>query len=151
MQKYQDDHKDEVEIINLRKRYNKTGAKAETKRDAKAKADSKTGAKAASKAPRSRYDLFLREQLEKVTGEDRKYFRSIVSERWKKIKEDPVRLFIYNNRARQMRDEAEKPTKSGDDLSVGSMVPHEETVTESSMVKRKQREPPKSTKISTVC
>ena len=36
MQKYQDDHKDEVEIINLRKRYNKTGAKVETKRDAKA-------------------------------------------------------------------------------------------------------------------
>ena len=140
-----------MEIINLRKRYNKTGAKAETKRDAKAKADSKTGAKAASKAPRSRYDLFLREQLEKVTGEDRKDFRSIVSERRKKIKEDPVRLFIYNNRARQMRDEAEKPTKSGDDLSVGSMVPHEETVTESSMVKRKQREPPKSTKVSTVC
>ena len=50
-----------------------------------------------------------------------------------------------------MRDEAEKPTKSGDDPSVGSMVPHEETVTESSMVKRKQREPPKSTKVSTVC
>ena len=45
LQKYQDDHKDDVEIINLRKRYNKTGAKAETKRDAKAKADSKTGAK----------------------------------------------------------------------------------------------------------
>ena len=39
-----------------------------------------------------------------------------------------------------MRDEAEKPTKSGDDFSVGSMIRHEETVTESSVVKRKQRQ-----------
>ena len=56
-------------------------------------------------------------------------------------KENPARLFTYNNRVRQMKDEAEKPTKSGDDLSGGSMVQHEETVTESFVVKRKQRQP----------
>ena len=32
LQRYQEDHMDEVEIINLQKRCNKTGAKAETKR-----------------------------------------------------------------------------------------------------------------------
>ena len=61
---------DEVEITNLHKRCNKKGAKTETKRCAKAKAGSKTGAKAVAKVPRSRYHLFLREQLEKMTGED---------------------------------------------------------------------------------
>ena len=71
-----------------------------------------------------------------MTEEDQKNFRSTVSGRWKKIKKDPVRLFTYNNRARQMRDEAEKPTKSEDDLSVVIMV--QQTVTESSVVKRKQ-------------
>ena len=140
LQRYQEDHMDELEIIKLHIRCNKTGAKAETKRGAKAKTGSKTGVKAASKAPRRRYHLFLMEQLEKMTGEDQKNFRSIVSGRWKKIKEDPARLFTYNNRARQMRDEVEKPTKSGDDFSVGSMIQHEETVTESSVVKRKQRQ-----------
>ena len=45
-----------------------------------------------------------------------------------------------------MRDEAKKSTKSGDDLSVGSMVQHEETVTESSVVKRTQRQPQKGLK-----
>ena len=49
-----------------------TGAirQVETKRGAKAKTGSKAGAKAASKAPRSRYHLFLREQLEEMTGEE---------------------------------------------------------------------------------
>ena len=84
LQRYQEDHTDKVEIINLHKRCNKTGAKAETKRGAKA--GSKTGAKAVSKAPRSRYHLFPREQLEKMTGEDRRNYRSIVSRRWKEIK-----------------------------------------------------------------
>ena len=113
LQRYEEDHTDEVEIINLHKRCSKTGAKAETKRGAKA--GSKTGAKAVSKAPRSRYHLFLREQLEKMTGEDRRNYRSIVSRRWKEIKEDPARLSAYNDRARQMKNEA------GDDFSVGSM------------------------------
>ena len=70
LQRYQKDHMDEVEIINLHNRCNKTGAKVETKRGAKAKTGSKAGAKAASKAPGSRYHLFLREQLEKMTGEE---------------------------------------------------------------------------------
>ena len=119
---------DEVEIISLHKRCNKTGVKA--------------GAKAVAKAPRSRYHLFLREQLGKMKGEDQKNYRSIVWRRWKEIKEDPARLFAYSKRARQMRDEAEKPTKSRDDPSVGST--HEETVTESSVVKRTQRQPQKA-------
>ena len=79
-----------------------------------------------------------------MTGDDRKNYRSIVSGRWEKIKEDPARLFSYNNRSRQMRDEAEKPTKSEDDPSVGIM--HEETVTETPVVKRTQRKPKKAPK-----
>ena len=43
-----------------------------------------------------------------------------------------------------MRDDAEKPTKSGDDPSVGSM--HEEMVTESPVVKRTLRQPKKAPK-----
>ena len=45
LQRYQEDHMDEVEIINLHKRCNKTGAKAEIKRGAKAVA--KAGPKTA--------------------------------------------------------------------------------------------------------
>ena len=91
---------DEIEIINLQKRSSKT------------KAAAKTGAKAVPKAPKRRYHLFLREQLDKMTGEDRQKYRSIVSRRWQEIKEDPARLSAYNDRARQMKNEAEKP---GDD------------------------------------
>ena len=73
---------DEMEIINLHKRCNKRDTKAAPK----------TGAKAASKAPRSRYHLFLREQLDETIGEDGKNYHSIVSRRWKDIKEDTARL-----------------------------------------------------------
>ena len=90
---------DEVEIINLHKRCNKTGTKT----------GRRTPAKAIAKAPRSGYHLFLREQLGKMTREDRKNYSSIVSRRWKEIKENPAKLSAYNNRVRQMRDEAEKP------------------------------------------
>ena len=130
---------DEVEIIRLHKRCNKTGAKVASK------ADAKIYAKAAAKSPRSRYYLFLKEQLGRMTGEDQKNYRSIVSRGWKKINEDPARLFAYNNRARQMRDEPEKPTKSVDSL-IGSIVQHEETVTEGFVVKRTQRQPQKAPK-----
>ena len=41
-----------------------------------------------------------------MTGEDRKNYRSIVSRMWKEIKEDPERLSEYNDRARQMKNEA---------------------------------------------
>ena len=116
---------DKVEIINLQKRCNKAGAKAAFK------ADTKRGGKVAS----SRYHLFLREQLGKMTEEDRINYRSIVSGRWKKIKEDPARLIAYNKRTKQMMNETEKPTKSGDDPSVGRMVQHEEMVTERPVVK----------------
>ena len=71
LQRHQEDHMDQMEIINLRKRCNKTGAKA----------GSKTDAKAASKAPRSGYHLFLKQQLEKMTGEDRKNFHDVISGR----------------------------------------------------------------------
>ena len=90
LQRYQEDHMDKVEIVNLHKRCSKIGAKAKTKRGAQA--GSKIGAKAGSKAPRSGYHLFSREQLEKMTGEDRRNYHSIVSRRWKEIKEHPARL-----------------------------------------------------------
>ena len=53
------------------------------------------------------YHLFLREQLDEVTGEDQKNYRSIVSRRWKKIKENPERLYAYNDRARQMKNDSQ--------------------------------------------
>ena len=43
-----------------------------------------------------------------------------------------------------MNNGAEKPAKSGDDLSVGSM--EQQTVTERPVVKRKQRQPKKAPK-----
>ena len=49
LQRYQEDHMDEVEIINQHKRCNKTGTKASTK------TDTKTGAKAVTKAPKDIY------------------------------------------------------------------------------------------------
>ena len=94
LQRYQEDHMDEMEIIKLHKRYKKT--------------DTKTVAKIAPKASKSRYHLFLREQLDEITGEDQKNSQNIVSRRWKEIKEDPARLSENNDRARQMRNEAEK-------------------------------------------
>ena len=123
LQRYQEDHMNSVEIINLHKRCNMTGAKAETKRRAKAKAGSKTGAEAASKAPRSEYYLFLRQRIEKMTGEEQRNYRSIVSQRWKKIKEDAARLSEYNDMAKQMKNKVEKPAKIGDNLSVGKKSP----------------------------
>ena len=78
LQKYQEDHVDEVEIINQNKMCNKTETKKDAKANAKtdskteSKRDTKTGAKTGAKASRSGYHLFLRKQLEKMTGEDRK-------------------------------------------------------------------------------
>ena len=62
---------DEVEIICLHKRCNNTGAKTGLQAGAKAVA------KTVAKTPRSGYPLFLREQLRKMTGENRKNYRSI--------------------------------------------------------------------------
>ena len=84
----------------------------------------------------------MREQLEKMTGEDRRNYCSIVSRRWKEIKEDPAM-------ARQMKNEAVKPAKAGDDLSVGSM--EQQTVTERSVAKKNTETDPESVKVSTVC
>ena len=95
MQRYQEDHIDEMEIINLHKRCNKT----------------KVVAKTSQKAPKSGYDLFLREQPDVMTGEDRKTYRSIVSRKWKETKEDPARLSEYNDRARQMQNEKTPTSK----------------------------------------
>ena len=92
LQRYQEDHTGEMEIINLHKKCNKT----------------KTVVKTAPKAPKSGHHLFLRKQLDEMTGEDRKNYRSIVSRRWKEIKKDPARLTEYNDRARQMQNEAEE-------------------------------------------
>ena len=57
----------------------------------------------------------MREQLDEMTEEDRKTYRSIVSRRWREIKEDPAQLSVYNDRIRQMKNEVEKPTKLGHD------------------------------------
>ena len=95
MQIYQEDHIDEMEIINLHKRCNKT----------------KVVAKTSQKAPKSGYDLFLREQPDVMTGEDRRTYRSIVSRKWKETKEDPARLSEYNDRARQMQNEKTPTSK----------------------------------------
>ena len=65
-----------------------------------------------------------------------------MSRRWKEIKEDPAM-------ARQMKNEAEKPAKAGDDLSVGSM--EQQTVTERSVVKKNTETDPESVKVPTVC
>ena len=54
-----------------------------------------------------------------MTGEDRKNYRSIVSRRWKEVKEDPARLSAYNDRARQMKNEVKEP---GDDSQNEKMV-----------------------------
>ena len=43
-----------------------------------------------------------------MMGEDWKNYQNIVSRMSKKIKEDPTRLSEYNDRARQMQNEAEK-------------------------------------------
>ena len=63
------------------------------------KTDAKTEKKS-NKPLQSGYHLFMREQLEKVTGKDRKIYRSIVPRMWKEMKEDPERLSEYNDRAR---------------------------------------------------
>ena len=60
-----------------------------------------------------------------MTGKYRKNYCSIVSRRWKEIKEDPARLSAYNDRAREMKNEAGKP---GDDSQ------HEKAVAERSAV-----------------
>ena len=91
LQRYQEDHVVEMDIISLHKRCNKT------------KTAAKTGAKAAPKVPKRGHHLFLREQLDKMTGEDQKNYHSIVSRRWKEIKEDPARLSAYGDRVRQMK------------------------------------------------
>ena len=118
LQRYHEDHMDEMEIIILHKRCNKT--------------DTKAVAKAAPKAPKSAYNLFLREQLDEMTGEDQNNYQNIVSRKWKEIKEDPERLSAYNDRARQMKNEAEKP---GDDSQ------NEKTVIDRPAVKQPQKAP----------
>ena len=56
-QRYQEDHMDEMEIINIHKRCNKTDTKAVTKTAPKA-------------PPKSGYHLFWREQLDEMARED---------------------------------------------------------------------------------
>ena len=82
LKRCQEDHMDEMEILNVHKRCNKTVPKAAAK----------TGAKAALKVPKGEYHPFLREKLDEMTGEDQRNYRSIVSRRWKEIKEDLERL-----------------------------------------------------------
>ena len=94
LHRYQEDNLDEEEIISLHKRCNKRGVKADTK------GSPKVGEKPGAKAPRKEYHLFLREQHGMITKGDRKNYQNIISGRWKKIKEGPARLIIYNIRAK---------------------------------------------------
>ena len=59
-----------------------------------------------------------------MTGEDGKNYRNIVSKRWKEIK-DPAKLSACNDSTRQVKKEAEKPAKLGDDSSVSSTGQYE--------------------------
>ena len=74
-----------------------------------------------------------------MTGEDGKNYRGIVSKRWKEIKEDPAKLSAYNDSTRQMKNEAEKPTKLGDDSSVSSTEQYEKMMVARSAVKKKKK------------
>ena len=74
-----------------------------------------------------------------MTGEDGKNYRGIVSKRWKEIKEDPAKLSAYNDSTRQMKNEAEKPTKLGDDSSVSSTEQYEKMMVARSVVKKKKK------------
>lgn len=58
------------------------------------------------------------------------------------IKKDPAMLIVYTNRAKQMRNEAEKLTKSRNDQHdplVACIVEHEELMTERSAGRKKYR------------
>ena len=59
-----------------------------------------------------------------MTGEDGKNYRNIVSKRWKEIK-DPAKLSACNDSTRQVKKEADKPAKLGDDSSVSSTGQYE--------------------------
>ena len=107
-----------------------------------ANAVAKVGVKAIEKATRSKYLLFLREQLGKMTGKHQKSYFSIVSRKWKKIKEDPARLISYSNRAKKMKGVVGKPAKLGDGRSVSYML------MERTAVKNTQRQPKTAPKFS---
>ena len=81
-----------MEIINLHKIKGDAKSNAKTGSKVESKIGAKAGAKTASNTPRSGYHFFLREQLEKMTGEDQKNYCSFLSRMWKKIRED---LFIH--------------------------------------------------------
>lgn len=66
------------------------------------------------------------------------------------IKKDPAMLIAYNNRAKQMRNETEKLTKSRNDQHdplVACIVEHEEMMTGRSGKKKKYRHSPKKHQI----
>ena len=84
---------------------------------------------------------FFEGELDEMTEEDRKKYRSIVSRKWKEIREDPARLSVYNDRPRQMKNEAEKTTKLGDDSLVSRTKQHEKTMAERSAAKQPQKAP----------
>ena len=76
-----------------------------------------------------------------MTGEDRRNYRSIVSRRWKEIKEDPARLSAYNDRTRQIKNEAGK---------LGNDSQREKTVAERSAVKQSKKAPKPPELVDTV-
>ena len=93
---------------------------------------------------------FFREQLDEMTGENRRNYRSMVSRSWKEITEDPARLSIYHDRAIQMKNEAEKAIKLGDDSSVSRTKQREKTMANAA-VKGITETAPESTKVPRFC
>lgn len=88
-----EDNRGKVKMISLHEIFNK----------ARAKTDSKAGLR----APKSCYHLFLKEQFDNMTREDKKNYRGFVSKRWNEIKRNPEKLIEYNKREKQMTDEPE--------------------------------------------
>ena len=92
-----------------------------------------------------------------MTGEDGKNYRNIVSKRWKEIK-DPAKLSACNDSTRQMKKEAEKPAKLGNDSSVSSTEQYEKNDGSEVCSKKKKKKKKKnaetalkSTKNARVC
>ena len=86
-----------------------------------------------------------------MTGENRRNYRSMVSRSWKGITEDPARLSIYHDRAIQMKNEAEKAIKLGDDSLVSRTKQHEKTMAKGAAVKGITETAPESTKVPRFC
>ena len=87
LQRCQEYHMDEVDIVSPHKWWKKTVAKTTTKASTKAGARkvTKTNAKGVEKAPRSGYHNFMREQFSKMTGDDPKTIVALYQENGRRL------------------------------------------------------------------